>query len=263
LLQGGAPPAPPGLVSMPQNLCYDTNVVSPRAAQPGRGRPGGQGPERRGRYLPPAQWVQVASTAAGITNGLSLKVPYLYLAGDQQLLDRPAVAIVGSRKASEDGRRRAAKLAKALVAKGIVVMSGLAEGIDEAAHVAAIDAGGSTVAVIGTPLDKAYPAKHGALQQAIYERHLLVSPFPAGTRTFPSHFPERNRVMARLSRATVIVEAGDTSGALHQAVECESVGRALFIAASVMNDPKLTWPKRFKTAIVLEAAEQVLAQISG
>lgn len=203
-----------------------------------RGRP-------RIRYEPPSTVAQVASNSVGITNGLLLRCPTLYYAGDIQLLERPSVAIVGSRAASPSGQKRASQLARDLARANIVVMSGLAAGIDAAAHRAAIAHGGRTVAVIATPLDKAYPKENIELQQQIYEQHLLVSPFASGTRTFPSHFPERNRVMARLSLATVIMEASDTSGTLHQAVEAVHVGRALFIAESVVNNPRLTWPARF------------------
>lgn len=230
-----------------------------------RARAGGvSNTKRRGRYAPPVEHFTLSAAESGFTDKkLILRFPLLYLAGDRKLLEQPAVAIVGSRKASEAGCRRASQLATALARRGLVVMSGLAEGIDEAAHEAAIAAGGSTIAVIGTPLNTAYPAKHATLQQRIYTDHLLISPFPEGTRTFPSNFPERNRVMARLSRATVIIEASDTSGALHQAVECEAAGRALFIAKSVMDDASLTWPRRFKKAITLENAEQVIAEVSG
>lgn len=220
----------------------------------------------RTRYVPPASVVTLPAAEAGITSVLSLTVPNLYLAGDRSLLAQAAVAIVGSRKASPDGLRRAAKLARALVDSQVVVMSGLAEGIDQAAHRAAIEAHGRTIAVIGTPLDKAYPAAHAALQQEIYEHHLLVSPFTPAERTFPSSFPLRNRVMARLSRATVIVEAGDTSGSLHQAAECLKIGRPLFIAKSVIETKSATWPARFlglPGVYVLERVEDLVAEICG
>jgi DNA processing protein len=227
----------------------------------------GTAPNRgRSRYAAPAASFVVPSPEAGITNGLSLDVPYLYMAGDRSLLGLPAVAIVGSRKASPDGLKRSAKLARGLAEHGIVTMSGLAEGIDQSAHRAALEANGKTVAVIGTPLTKAYPAAHAALQEEIYARHLLVSPFAAGERTFPSSFPLRNRVMARLSRATVIVEAGDTSGSLHQAAECLKVGRSLWIAKSVLDNKTLKWPERFmgKPGVhVLERLDELLAEIAG
>ena len=165
-----------------------------------------------GRYVPPSSFATVDSASLGFKNGFFLRVPTLYAAGDLALLRRPIVAIVGARKASPEARQRAAQLARELVRADVVVMSGLALGIDEAAHRAAIHYGGRTIAVIGTPLERAYPRENADLQQMIYRDHLLLSPFPPGMRTFPSHFPERNRVMARLARATVIIEASDTSG---------------------------------------------------
>jgi DNA processing protein len=125
------------------------------------------------------------------------------------------------------------------------VVSGLAEGIDYAAHTTAIEHGGRTIAVIGTPLDKVYPEKHAKLQELIYREHLLVSPFDWGDRFVPSNFPERNRIMARMAKATVIIEASDTSGSLHQAAESVLVGHPVFIAKAVVENEKLTWPQRF------------------
>jgi DNA processing protein len=217
------------------------------------------------RYVPPSAVHTVETASLGFINGFFLRFPKLYAAGDVSLLTEPSVAIVGSRKASPEGCRRAAQLARALVRDGIVVMSGLAMGIDAAAHHAAIEAKGRTIAVIGTPLDKAYPKENTALQEVIYREHLLVSPFPIGTRTPPSHFPERNKVMARLARATVIMEAGETSGSLHQAVESLAVGHPVFIARSVIEDGDLAWPKRFvgrplvfELGEVSDVADQIL-----
>ncbi len=215
------------------------------------------------RYVPPVSTERVESRNFGIPNAFILRVPYLYLAGDRSLLSRTSVAIVGSRKVSPEGARLAAALAKELARCGIVTMSGLAEGVDEAAHAAAIAAGGRTIAVIGTPLSRVYPAKHALLQQQIYSDHLLISPFRDGEKTFPSHFPERNRVMAMLSRATVIIEASDTSGSLHQAVECEKSGKRLFIARSVLENSRLTWPGRFKSAIAFDNPIDVIADVSS
>lgn len=169
----------------------------------------------------------------------------VFYAGRLDILKQPAVSIVGTREVSDEGRRRAARLAKELAACNVLVVSGLARGVDTAAHEGAIEAGGNTAAVIGTPLDKAYPAENYALQEVLYRHHLLLSPFPAGERVFPSNFPKRNRVMAALTDATVIVEASDTSGTLHQAAECQRLGRWLFIMKSVADDPELTWPRKF------------------
>lgn len=219
---------------------------------------GARSAARGPRYTPPSRVVEIPS---GFKNGFLLKVPLLYTAGDLALLDLPSVAIVGSRGASPEGQRRAAQLARDLVRDGAVVMSGLAAGIDAAAHRSAIEHGGRTIAVIGTPIDKAYPKENVSLQEAIYQRHLLISPFPLGMRTFPSHFPERNRVMARLARATVVIEAGDTSGTLHQVAASIEVEHPVFISRSVVGDPKLTWPKRFighPLVHILESSTNVL-----
>lgn len=144
----------------------------------------------------------------------------LYIRGDRDLLnDGPRVAIIGSRRASGDGLRRATKLAGELIREGVVVVSGLAEGIDTAAHTAAIQRGGRTIAVIGTPLDEVFPAKNHRLQEEIASHHLLVSQFTPGTPIRRENFPQRNRTMALLSHASVIVEAGETSGSLSQGWE--------------------------------------------
>ena len=195
------------------------------------------------------------------SNGSASSDVRLYYSGDLELLRRPGVAIVGARDVSEEGYQRASRLARELVQAGVVVVSGLAKGVDAAAHKSAISAGGSTVAVIGTPLDKAYPAENAALQEELYLNHLLISPFVDGERVYPSNFPKRNRVMAAVSDATVIVEASDSSGTLHQAAECQRIGRWLFIMQSVANDPTLKWPGKFlgkpKTAVISSTADVV------
>jgi DNA processing protein len=169
----------------------------------------------------------------------------LFLTGDVSLLERGRrVAVVGSRAASAEGIARARSLARSLVHHDIVVVSGLAAGIDTAAHRAAIESGGRTMAVIGTPLDETYPKENAALQAEIAERHLLVSQFGASGRTQPKNFPIRNRTMALLTDATVIVEAGERSGTLHQGWEALRLGRLLFLMESVASDRSLTWPDK-------------------
>jgi len=170
---------------------------------------------------------------------------FLYYSGDIGLLSRRAVSVVGTRDVSEEGRLRAQRLARELAEAGILVMSGLAKGVDFAAHSAAIESRGFTAAVIGTPLNKAYPAENARLQEEIYTNHLLLSPFSPHEQVFKANFPKRNRVMALLSDATVIVEASDTSGTLHQAAECQRNDRWLFIMRSVVENPRVTWPKDF------------------
>ncbi|MDB5298069.1 MAG: hypothetical protein JWO31_4052 [Phycisphaerales bacterium] len=169
----------------------------------------------------------------------------LYVAGDVDLLRNAArVSIVGSRKASPDGLKRARKLSAMLCRENVVVVSGLAEGIDTAAHLAAVESGGRTAAVIGTPLDRFYPKPNAALQRRLMAEHLVVSQFPPGYPTQPKNFPIRNRTMALISDATVIVEAGESSGSLSQGWEALRLGRQLYIARSVVENPALTWPAK-------------------
>ena len=169
----------------------------------------------------------------------------IFYAGDLSLLQLPSVAIVGTRQVSEPGKQRTARLARELSDLGVIVISGLAYGVDTVAHTTVIERGGKTVAVIGTPLDKASPSENAKLQECIYREHLLISQFRVGEKTFRTNFPLRNRLMAVLSDATVVMEASDTSGTLHQAAECTRLGRWLFIAKSVVDDPSLSWPKKF------------------
>lgn len=188
----------------------------------------------------------------------------LWVAGDVSLVHHPAVAIVGTRNVSAAGAKRAQELAADLASLGVVVVSGLAAGVDTHALTAALEAKGRTIAVIGTPIDRAYPAANKRLQERIYERDLLVSQFPPGSPVFPSNFPQRNKTMAALTDATVIIEASDTSGTLHQAAECTRLGRWLFIAESVVKDASLTWPARFlesSTTRVFRTTDDVLHAI--
>ena len=188
----------------------------------------------------------------------------VFYAGDPHLIERRCIAVIGARKASDMGRKRARQLGRQLAQAEVVVVSGLAEGIDTEALSGAMEAGGKVVAVIGTPLEQAYPAKNKALQEAIYRDHLLISQFPPGSRVFPSNFPARNRTMAALSDASVVIEASDTSGTLHQAAECQRLGRWLVIAQSVATDPALTWPAKFigkPRTVILETTAKLLDTI--
>jgi DNA processing protein len=188
----------------------------------------------------------------------------VYYAGDLSLLHRPCVAIVGTRKVSEAGEARAKRLARELALEGVVVVSGLAMGVDTAAHTACLSAGGRTIAVIGTPMDLATPASNEALQELIYKEHLLLSPFPMGSQVHRGNFPRRNQVMAAITDATVVIEASDTSGTLHQSKEAVDLGRWLFITRSCANDPQLTWPKSFlkqRTAKVISSSADVLERV--
>jgi DNA processing protein len=179
----------------------------------------------------------------------------LYTAGDRSILQRGAfVSIVGSRKASQGGLQRAAKLVRILAQRHVVVISGLAEGIDTTAHKTAMESGGRTIAVLGTPLDQYYPKHNKDLQLSIIREHLAVSQFRSGVPIRPANFPQRNRTMALLSDATVIIEASDTSGSLSQGWEALRLGRGLFIARAIVRDKSLSWPKK-----MLDYGAQVLS----
>jgi DNA processing protein len=168
----------------------------------------------------------------------------LFVAGRTEILnERPRVSIVGSRKASPAGIQRAKKLARLVVEHGGIVVSGLAIGIDTAAHTAAIAANGFTVAVIGTPLNQFYPKENAELQNLIMEQQLCISQFPIGYPTQRENFPIRNRTMALISDATVIIEAADKSGAISQGWEALRLGRGLFISKWLVENELLNWPK--------------------
>lgn len=172
--------------------------------------------------------------------------PYLlFIKGNVEALSRDGVAIVGSRKASESGITGAGLLAKKLGEMNYSVVSGLALGIDTSAHYNSLKAGFHTTAVIGTPITKYYPKENIKLQDAIAERGTLVSQFSPLSKTQPLNFPLRNEVMSGLSLATVIVEAGDTSGALTQAKFALAQKRQLYIFKNQLEKNNLNWPKKF------------------
>ncbi len=176
---------------------------------------------------------------------------FLYYQGWWDLADTPSVAVVGTRSPSDEGVRRARRLVKELVKDNYTVVSGLADGIDTVAHETAIEAKGQTIAVIGTPLSESYPRKNSDLQRFIAETHLLISQVPVlrykrqNPRSNRFFFPERNVTMSALSLATVIVEAGETSGTLIQARAALQQGRDVFILDSNFRNPNLTWPHKF------------------
>jgi DNA processing protein len=185
----------------------------------------------------------------------------LYAAGPMDIpLPKPRVSIVGSRDASAEALASASSITKTLVSRGVVIVSGLAKGIDTSAHESAISAGGKTIAVLGTPLDKEYPAQNFNLQHEIMHNHLAISQFRIGHPTRPKDFVLRNRTMALISDATIIVEAGDKSGSLHQGWEALRLGRSLFLWTSIVSNSKLSWPAKMLEygAVELVDPEDVL-----
>lgn len=169
----------------------------------------------------------------------------LFVRGNAELLHRHALAVVGTRDPSEEGIRRSQKLGHLLAQRHLVVASGLARGIDRAAHIGALSVGGDTVAVLGTPLTACYPKENEALQVQIGEVGALVSQFYPGAGVQPFYFPMRNAVMSGLCLGTIVVEASETSGALIQARQCLRQGRKLFIPQSALDNKRLKWPQQF------------------
>ncbi len=190
--------------------------------------------------------------------------PRLWAIGDLNLARVGArVAVVGARKASIEGTRRAARLAGELATQGVVVVSGLAEGIDTSAHRSAIAAGGRTIAVLGTPLNETFPRKNAELQKQIMVGHLAVTPFDLGHPTQRQNFPRRNRWMVLISDATVIVEASDSSGTISQGWEAIRLGRPLFLLRSVAQNAALKWPDKMLAygASILSSTDELLEML--
>jgi DNA processing protein len=184
--------------------------------------------------------------------------PHLFALGDFTLLERPAVAIVGTRSATPYGLRVTRMLAEHLARAGVAVVSGMARGIDAAAHEAALEAGGSTIAVLGTGVDIPYPKSNTRLHRRIAERGLVVAELPCGTRAFPGSFPRRNRLIAALVRAVIVTEAPARSGALITSGVALDIGREVAVVPGPIDAPASVGSNRMLrdgAAPVLEIAD--------
>jgi DNA processing protein len=189
----------------------------------------------------------------------------LFVTGDPAWLWSPQIAIVGARSASAAGLANARAFARAFVQAGNVVTSGLAEGIDGAAHAAALDAGGATVAVLGTGPDLIYPRQHRELAERITAHGALVSEFPPGTPGKPENFPRRNRIIAALSLGTLVIEAGLNSGSLITARLAAEQGREVFALPGSIHSPLARGCHKLirDGAKLVETAEEVLEELHG
>lgn len=215
-----------------------------------------------GGYRPPSRAVTAQELLGPLTQ-LELKhaPEELFVSGKLRLpLMHPRVAIVGTRVPSEEGKRIATAIASGLAERGVIIVSGLARGVDTAAHTGAIESFGSTIAVLGTPLSRAYPAENSSLQRLIMQDHLAISQFPEGRAVHPSNFVVRNRTMALIADASVIIESGDTGGSLNQGWETLRLGRPLFVHDGEFDKPNLEWPKKMARygAIQFRTAEDIL-----
>ncbi|MCU1659895.1 MAG: processing protein [Pseudonocardiales bacterium] len=188
--------------------------------------------------------------------------PFLLYRGRLDQHDATGVAIVGTRKATEQGMARARTLAAGLSRQGVTVVSGLATGIDTAAHTAALESGGRTVAVIGTGLRNSYPAVNRALQDRIGREHLVISQFWPDAPPTKTSFPMRNAVMSGYSAATVVIEAAWKSGARMQARLALEHGRPVFLHDSLMEHD---WARDYvaRGAVVVRTADDVLNQLAA
>ena len=186
--------------------------------------------------------------------------PMIFVAGDPGLLWRPAVAIVGSRTATAGGCANAAMFANALSRNGLCIASGLAAGIDAAAHEATLQVDGATVAVLGTGPDIAYPVQHRPLLERIAAKGCVVSEHLPGTRPLRQYFPSRNRILAGLSLGTLVIEAAERSGALITARLSAEVGREVFALPGSIHNPMARGCHRLirEGAQLVESPDEVL-----
>ena len=180
--------------------------------------------------------------------------PYLFLKGNVRLLNEKSVSVVGSRNASRE----------ALVKRNIVVNAGLAKGIDTITHQTALKNNGRTIAVIGTPINQYYPKENKNLQLAIEKHGLVVSQFPPCNKVYKWNFPTRNATMSGISIATIIMEAGEKSGALRQADHCIKQGRDILIPYSLLQS-SLLWPRKYvqKGAYTFKNIKELLNKLEG
>lgn len=184
----------------------------------------------------------------------------LFVAGDPALLWRPSVAVVGSRGPTPGGRDNARDFARAFAVAGLVVGSGLAAGIDTAAHRATLDVGGRTFAVLGTGPDVPYPRANTELHARIGQTGAIVSEYLPGTEPVPFHFPSRNRILASLSVATVVIEAAERSGALITARLAAEAGREVFAVPGSIHNPLARGCHRLirDGAVLVGSAQEVI-----
>jgi len=191
--------------------------------------------------------------------------PALFAIGDTDLIARPGIAIVGSRNPSPDGAEQARAFAAALAQAGLVVVSGLARGIDAAAHEGALAVDGMTAGVAGTGLDRVYPAANRELARTIGARGVLVSEFPPGTPAISGNFPRRNRVISGLTLGTLVVEAARASGSLITARLAMEQGREVFAVPGSVHNPLARGCHRLirDGAKLVESADDVIEEIGA
>jgi DNA processing protein len=162
--------------------------------------------------------------------------PYLYCLGDVNLMGKPCLAIIGSRKATITGIKATRSFTKDIAESGLIICSGLAKGVDFTAHAMCIDSNFPTIAVLGTGIDQCYPKAHQSLMRNIGAKGLLISEFPLGTLPKKHHFPQRNRIISGLSLGVLVIEAGEKSGSLITVNYALEQGRDVFAVPGAINN---------------------------
>lgn len=188
----------------------------------------------------------------------------LFVVGDASLLLHPQVAIIGARNASAAGLAHARAFARTLALAGFAITSGMADGIDGAAHAAALDDAAPTLAVVGTGPDRVYPPKHHALARRIAEQGAIISEFPPGTAARADHFPRRNRLISGLSLGTLVIEAGLRSGSLITARLAAEQGREVFALPGSIHNPMVRGCHRLirDGARLVESASEIIETLA-
>lgn len=204
----------------------------------------------------PAVWRRGSALYPRALGDIPSPPAQLYALGERAGLDAPCVAIVGTRRPTRYGEDITREIAGALARAGACIVSGMAFGVDAAAHRAALDAGGHTVAVLAAGIDRVYPSAHRRLYDELLERGLVVAEFPPGHAPFDGCFPRRNRIIAGLAAATIVVEAGERSGALITANYALDAGRTVAAVPGRIDSPQSAGTNR----LIADGA-QVIASI--
>jgi DNA processing protein len=246
-------------------------LVGPKRAEELQAEP----PGHAGRVAATCAWLDGRSTRRVLTLADAGYPPLLletadpplllYLEGRTELLRADSVAIVGSRRPTPQGLENARQLARQLGERGWTVVSGMAAGIDGAAHAGALETAAATIAVVGTGLDVVYPHAHRALAARIAQHGLMVSEFPLGMAPMPDNFPQRNRIIAGLSRGTLVVEAALRSGSLITARQATEAGREVFAIPGSIHAPQARGCHALlrEGAKLVEAVEDILEELPG
>lgn len=228
----------------------------------------------RESIAPDLKWLEQAEAHAitlmdsrypGLLKEITDPPPVLFIYGDPGVLNLPQLAVVGSRNPTPTGAETARDFAGHLAGWGMTITSGLAQGIDAASHLGALDAGGVTIAVTGTGLDRVYPAQHRELAHRIAEQGALLSEFPAGTPPLTANFPRRNRIISGLSMGTLVVEAAMQSGSLITARQALEQGREVFAVPGSIHNPQSRGCHSLiqQGAKLVETAQDIFDELGG